>query len=324
MFRVAGMCLVLVIVLANVGFCQSLFNSVLGPNGLGIYGGSNIQSQMMNQFNHPQFLGVRNPQDRGGLANSALPGQTQPPWPVQGQNYSQTYNQGMNQMGQQQYAQRGTQQGISFTPGGGVYADWYQNVTPQAPAQPQYTQPAPAPRQPMQAPVQPQYTQPAPAPRRQVQTQALPRQRVQPQMQTAAPGQPPLRPGQYARRQPAPTSVDDLPPGAVRVTTITPEGTSVQTYPPAGTPMPMSATMQPGASQVQQGPRRLRAKQKRRTRVKRPTPSHSQSAPLSKQVASSTTAEKQHIAMPTPVAVPQNKDPRIGWGRAVKRAPKTQ
>lgn len=303
MFRVAGMCCVLVIVCTSVGFSQTLFESVLGPNGFGIYNGPNIQSQMMNQFSNPNFLGIRNPQERGGLANSALPGQSQPPWP----RTQQAYGQGM---GQQQYAQQG--QGTAYTPGGGLYPDWYQNVTPQAPPQPQYVQPPP----------QPQYTQPAPARRQPMQTRAAPRQPVptQPQARTA---QPPLRPGQYTHNQPPPAprnSVDDLPPGAVRVTVDTPEGTTVQMYPPAGTPVPMTATVQPRGPHAAQGkPRRLRAKSRT---AKRPTPSTAQTAPLGNQVSSSKAPEKQHIIMPTPVPVPQGKDPRIGWGQAVKRLPK--
>jgi hypothetical protein len=264
----------------------------------------------MNQFSNPNFLGIRNPQERGGLANSALPGQAQPPWPRSQPAYGQqpTYGQGMGQqptygqgMGQQQYAQQ--EQGTAFTPGGGLYPDWTQNATPQAPPQPQYTQPAPPPRQP-------------------VQTRAAPRQPVQTQPQAPV-AQPPLRPGQYARNQPPPaprSTVDDLPAGAVRVTVDTPEGTMVQMYPPAGTPMPMAATVQPRGPQAAQGkPRRLRAKNRK---AKRPTPSASQAAPLGNQVSSSKTPEKQHIVMPTPVSVPQSKDPRIGWGQAVNRFPK--
>ena len=310
MFRVAGICFVLVIVCASAGFSQGLFESVLGPNGFGIYSGPNIQSQMMGQFSNPQFLGIRNPQERGGLANSALPGQSQPPWPGAQQTYGQqpAYGQGI---GQQQYAQQG--QGTAYTPGGGLYPDWYQNVTPQAPAQPQYVQPQP----------QPQYTQPAPAPRQPVQARAAPRRPAQTQPQAPI-AQPPLRPGQYTRNQPPPAprnSVEDLPAGAVRVTVDTPEGKSVQMYPPPGTPMPMAATVQPRGPQAPQGkPRRLRAKS--RTTAKRPTPSTSKAVPLSNQVSTSKAPEKQHIAMPTPISVPQGKDPRIGWGHAVKRLPK--
>lgn len=85
---------------------------------------------------------------------------------------------------------------------------------------------------------------------------------------------------------------DPLPPGAVRVTTTTPEGTIVQYYPPTGTPEGEQAYRQ------------------------RPRPSAASSRPprVEQQKAhEQPEAVRSSIAMPKPVPIPQNQDPRIGW-----------
>ena len=51
-----------------------------------------------------------------------------------------------------------------------------------------------------------------------------------------APGR--LRPGQYSPRQRPPADEDDVPPGGMKITTVTPEGTTVRYYPPVGEPAP--------------------------------------------------------------------------------------
>jgi UPF0755 protein len=257
--------LMLIIALQGLAFGQGLLDSVLGPGGLGIWGGGSDQ-----QFS---------PQSTYG----SPPGQQQQYYPPQGQQgYSQP----------QSY---GTQQG--------VYSDWY-NQPPAAAGSPgvqyggvpqQYSQQEP---QIQQYPPQ-QYQQ---YPQQQQYQQQFPQQGYAPQQQYAAPQQtapqPPqqqLRPGQYSPNQPAPgqgqMTADDLPSGAVRIMTTTPDGTTVQYYPPAGEP--------DAAAVPPQRQRRPAAKPARQRQTETSAPQTQQgTAP---------------IAMPKPMELPKQ-DPRYGWG----------
>ncbi|MGC8604493.1 MAG: hypothetical protein ACP5VS_12525, partial [Desulfomonilaceae bacterium] len=105
----------------------------------------------------------------------------------------------------------------------------------------------------------------------------------------------------------------DLPAGAVRITTQTPDGTTIQYYPPQGGDDENQVV--PGKKPVQrQG--RLPAKQAR----------------AKKQPQTSTTTTGIHegnnsIAMPHPVEIPRGQDPRTGWGSfggEIPVAPPTQ
>ncbi len=174
----------------------------------------------------------------------------------------------------------------------GVYSDWqnYPPATTGHPTQMHYPEPQ-------------QYTtqvQPAPAP---------------PAPPTGPPQQPPaqraLRPGQQTPTTqpsgPPQVTAEDLPPGAVRITTTTPEGTVVQYYPPTGEPdqemevqrprqtRPRPATAKPGATKQHQ--------------------------PKEQTIGQSAQSGTSAIAMPKPVEIPQGQDPRYGWGPAVNRAP---
>ncbi len=85
---------------------------------------------------------------------------------------------------------------------------------------------------------------------------------------------------------------DPLPPGAVRITTTTPEGTVVQYYPPSGTA------------------------EGEQTYAQRPRPRAASSrAPRSEQQSTQAQPEtgRSSIAMPKPVPIPQGQDPRSGW-----------
>jgi hypothetical protein len=167
-----------------------------------------------------------------------------------------------------------------------------------------------------QYPVEQQYQ--APQFSTQVQTvppvQAPQRAAVQPQAQQ----RPPLRPGQYTPGPPPPpgpppgppqVSAEDLPAGAVRITTTTPDGTTVQFYPPSGEPYQQD----PGLAAPQQ-PRRIRAK------PATAKPTDARTAQPRERTAGAAPPEGG-IAMPKPVEIPQSQDPRQGWGAAINRAP---
>ena len=149
---------------------------------------------------------------------------------------------------------------------------------PQAPGQPiappQYGPP------PVQAPPQGPASVQRPAPRTAAQPQ---RQRSAPQRAATAP--PPQEAGGKFG--------DPLPPGAVRITTSTPEGTVVQYYPPSG------------------------AAEGEQTYAQRPRPRAASSrAPRTEHQATQAQAEtpgRSSIAMPKPVPIPQGQDPRSGW-----------
>lgn len=87
---------------------------------------------------------------------------------------------------------------------------------------------------------------------------------------------------------------DPLPVGAARVTTTTPEGTTVHYYPPSGV---QEADQYSGPSQQP----RPRAASSRAVRPQQEVAPQQEQAPRSS------------IAMPKPVTIPQGQDPRSGW-----------
>jgi len=153
-------------------------------------------------------------------------------------------------------------------PGQGYYPDWQNQPPPGAPMPPYVPgQIQPPPQQPP-----PQQAQPRP------QRSSRPRAATPPQ-----PSQEQM--GRFG---------DPLPAGAARVTTTTPEGTTVHYYPPSGTqeaeqysepiqqPRPRAASSRVGRSQQEVAPQQEQA-------------------------------PRSSIAMPKPVTIPQGQDPRSGW-----------
>jgi len=274
MVRTGIAILLLVAALQGAAWGQGIFESILGPSGLGLVG----SGQPGAQFDNPQYYQGTPDVTAQYYGQPGAPGQ----YPAQG--YGQPgYVPQASPYGQQGYEnQQGQQQGY--------YPDWYAQQGQQPPPV-QYSVPAPA--------------QPQPAPR----VQQAPQGRAQ-----TGPARQQLRPGQYVPDQPPPPGfmgepAEDLPAGAVRVTTTTPEGTTVQYYPPTGD---QALEQEPGT--VRRQPRRIQAKPSA-AGAARTKPSAAQAAP---EAPGSST-----IAMPKPVQVPQAQDPRYGWDPATNRAPAT-
>lgn len=267
--------IIMTVFLLTAGNCfgQGLLDSVLGPGGLGVWGSNqNIST--------PNY---------GPYGSGAPDAQYQPPQPQQypPQSQAQTpMHPGYNQPG--------------------VYGDW-QNYPPAVTGTPDQMQyPASADGSPVQQQAPPQYQ----AQQQQYQRQAPQAQGGRPLSWQAPPGQPQPQAAQRSQAMqgqaqpqqgPPQVSADDLPAGAVRITTTTPDGTSVEYYPPAGEPMygPQQApAMQPQPQQQPAQPRRLKHKQAKEQKPAQASPS------------------RGPIAMPKPVPMPQNQDPRYGWGVA--------
>lgn len=292
MIRIGVIACVMIIAFQGFAFGQGLLDSVLGPGGLGLWSGDSSR-----QFNPQGYQGPQ-PQQQQYYQPPAAPGQQYP----QAAGYPQQY------YGQQQ----------------GVYSDW-QNQQPavigspdQYGASPQYPEQQQYAEQPQyqQYPAQQQYP-----PQQQYQQQYPPQQQqyAPPQQQYAAPQVPasqprgpqqPLRPGQYSPAQgttgPGQVRAEDLPPGAVRMTVTTPEGTTVQYYPPTG---------EPDSESVARPPRQKRPAAPKPTRAKQVQQQTEQTSGVGPQQGAAP------IAMPKPVEIPKGQDPRYGWGAAVDRAP---
>ncbi|MGO9572004.1 MAG: hypothetical protein ACLP5H_31165 [Desulfomonilaceae bacterium] len=283
--------LTIAMIVALQGFCfgQGFLDSLLGPGGLGLWGGDPAGQQ----YNNPQMWGGAQGPPQQPYQQPGAPGQQQMTYPP---------------AGAQGYPQQGYGQ-----PQQGVYSDW-QNYPP-APVggdQQQYAPPQEpsAPQQyaaPQQYPTQQQYQTPQQyqAPQRYT---APPVQAAPAQPTQGAPGQPSLRAGQYVPGQ-APVAADDLPPGAVRMTTTTPEGTRVEYYPPADEPSPAQGAAQPPVRRLKAKPAAAKAQSAKQVRPREQTAGGTESPGGSS------------IAMPKPVEIPQGQDPRYGWGAAVNRGP---
>jgi hypothetical protein len=268
----------MIVAFQGTAWSQGFFDSILGPSGMGLWGTSNPTS-----FDNPQYYGGNTSSD---------------PRAYQQGGYPQGYGQPQPGYGAQQGYGTPPQQGYSTPPqqGGynqqGVYPQWQGYQPPQSPApQVQYSTP------PTQASTY-QYP-PATAP-----VQQAPAAATVQQPPTAGPIQ------QAPAAGPADPSLDfdpNLPAGAVRITTTTPEGTSVQYYPPAGQQAPPQNTVRSSP------PNRRSAPARRRIRANQSKPARSRSTSSRKQPAS--------IAMPKPVQIPPGQNPLAGWGPAVNRAP---
>jgi len=273
MVRTGIVILLLVAALQGAALGQGIFESILGPSGLGLTG----SGQPGAQFDNPQYYQSTPDVTTEYYGQPGAPGQ----YPAQG--YGQPgYPPQASPYGQQGYEYpQGQQQGY--------YPEGYGQQQGQQQPPVQYSVPPPAP--PQQAP----------------RAQQAPQRRSQ-----SAPASPPLRPGQYVPGQPPPGYpggvAEDLPAGAVRVTTTTPEGTTVQYYPPTGE---LEQEQEPGA--VRRQPRRIQAKPSTTTGAARTKAPAAQAAPQAPGGSS--------IAMPKPVQVPQAQDPRYGWDPSANRAP---
>lgn len=264
--------LIVTVAFHGIAYGQGFLDSVFGPSGFGMWGQGQMDQQTTQRFNSPEFYqGQMNPE--------------------QGQ-----FPQGVPPQAPMQYGQQGAPG--YYPPQGAPQVQYYSNQ-PGAEGDWQGAQ------QPMMQQAPPGYqVQQAPPPVRYAPQQ----QRVQgpPPAQSM---QPPLRPGQYSPQQGPPPSpdVDRLPPGAVSITTITPDGTTVQYYPPAGEAPP--PVQQPGRRVAPQRPKKPAA-----TATAKPAPEQTQ--------AGARTDETGGVAMPKPVQIPSGRDPRSGWDHAVNRAPR--
>ena len=226
------------------------------------------------------------PQYYGGNAANVPP--YQQPGYAQGYGAQQGYGQPQEYGAQQGYGQPQEYGAPQAQPGSGYtqqgyYPQWQNYQGPQAsPPQAQYTVPE-ARASTYQVPAASQPVQPQTAP-------------VVVQQQGAG----------TVGSDPDLQFDSSLPSGAVRVTTTTPEGTTVQYYPPPGQPVQQPATVNNTPPNRRRAPaRRVRADRK----------GAGQSRPATRSTPTSS------IAMPKPVRIPQNQDPRSGWGAAVNRAP---
>ncbi len=120
--------------------------------------------------------------------------------------------------------------------------------------------------------------------------------------------QPQPAPGQYPSYQQPQQFDENLPAGAVRITTQTPDGTTVQYYPPQGEDMENQpvAVRHPKQRRGQAAPKPGRAK--------KPVQEHQTST-------GTTEGPGTSIAMPRPVEIPQGQDPRSGWNSFNRGAP---
>ncbi|MGB6067805.1 MAG: hypothetical protein WBG50_23610 [Desulfomonilaceae bacterium] len=287
--------LTIVMIVALQGFCfgQGLLDSVLGPGGLGLWGGDTTS-----QYQNPQMW-TGNAQ---GQMQQPAPGQQPTGYPQQGYAYPQAQAYG--------YQQQGVNSDWQNYPSAPVGSGGQQYSPPQQPAAPpqygvqqQYqTQQQFPPQQ--RVPAQQQYSgsQRYNAPR----AQAVPVRPTQ-----AATARPSFKPGEYAPGQ-APVTAEDLPAGAVRMTTTTPQGTRVDYYPPAGEPNPAQGAVRRPVRHLKPKPAGAKAQSARRFQPREQTAGRAVS-----QASSS-------IAMPKPVAIPQGQDPRFGWSSAVNRGPTAQ
>jgi hypothetical protein len=275
-------------IVALQGFCfgQGFLDSLLGPGGLGLWGSGDATSQ---QYNNPQMWSGGQGQAQQPYQQPG-PGQQQMAYPGAQGGYPQGYpQQGYGYPQAQGYQQQG------------VYADW-QNYPP-APIggntqQYSATQGSEAPQQ-YQAQQQYQPPQRYVAPP----VQAAPTPPVQ-----RTPGQPSLQREQYVPAE-AQVSADDLPPGSVRMTTTTPEGTRVEYYPPPNEQGVAQPPARPPVRRLKHKPAAPKAQSARRAQPREHTARGAESTGGSS------------IAMPKPVEIPQSQDPRYGWGAAVNRGP---
>lgn len=293
MLRTGLITIAIIAVLQGICFAQGGFlDSIMGPGGLGLWGGGGGASQ---QYNNPKMWRDAQGSTQQPYQQPAASGQQQITYPPAGaQAYPRSYPEKGYGYPQQEYSCQ--QQGVHGDPQncppasiGGNPQQYSATQVSSAPEQHQAPQQYPAPQQP-QAPQQ--YTAPP--------AQATPGRPAQ-----AAPRQPSLRPGQHAPGH-APVTADDLPSGAVRMTTTTPEGAWVQYFPPTDEPGAPQDTIQRPARQLKSKPAAAKAQS-----VKRAQP-HGQTT------SGTESSDSSAIEMPK---IPQSLDPRNGWDTVVNRGP---
>ncbi|MGO9118158.1 MAG: hypothetical protein ACLQPD_11175 [Desulfomonilaceae bacterium] len=289
MLRTGLVVIALVFALQCQASAQGFLDSIFGPSGLGLWGDS-----FTSQFNSPEPY----------AAGNQMPGQMPYQGYPQAPGAQQQYYPPQQGYAPQQYAPQG--QSYYPQPEGQVGAAHpQQDSSPQQYASPQqYGGQQYAPQQ--QAPVQ-QFSP---------QQQAAPTSGQATNRTQRAPAASGLRPRQYSPTPQLgapgqlPISADDLPPGAVSISTTTPEGTRVEYYPPAGEQAPPTGVRQRPRQQKQSTPS---AAQPRRIQQREQMTSES-----------GTENSTAPIAMPKPVEIPGGQDPRSGWGGAVNQGPAPQ
>jgi len=238
MLRTGLITIAMIAALQGICFGQGFLDSILGPGGLGFWGGSDAASQ---QYKNPQMGGGAQGPSQQPYQQPAASGQQQITYPPAG---AQAHPQGYPGKGDG-YPQQG-------------YSDQQQGVY----GRPQNYPPAPIGGNPWQssatqafsAPQQYQASQQSQAP----QQYAAPQAQAAPGRAAQAPsGQPLYRPRPYAPGQ-APVTADDPHRGAVRMITITPKGPGVQYHPPVDEPGAPQGTVQRPARQLK--PKRTAAK----------------------------------------------------------------
>ncbi len=279
----------LITMISSPALGQGLMDSVLGAGGLGLWGGGTQQS-VLNTFNSPQFYGapMARPGQYSAPGQSAQQGQApaqnnyQQPQPVNAQNY---YHPNV------------------YSNGKGLYPDWY-DVGPGGYPTGQANQQPVAPQQNQAIP------QNQPAQQNNNNVAQPPQANYQPQTQSNPnmaqnSGQPPN--SQANQRPDLSNDPENLPSGAVKIITTTPEGTTVQYYAPQG-----GAAQYPANSNTlpqNQAPTRPSA----RGLENQPT-----SAAPNQQGQDRTTTR---IARPSPTARPSSMDPRQSFGSGVSQGP---
>ncbi len=337
--------MVLVVSASGVASGLGLVDTLFASDGPGLRGGNgpgyptgqpyNNPANQLGPYNNPGYHrpsnnigyqgGASRPVQTAQLWDPPNPdGSNQPPsppvdvYPAQG-SAGYTQYQPIGPYGEPGAPQQGYDQPAGQAPGAAPYG--YQ--PPAAGAYPQQGQYAPPQGPPLQAQYGPppagqqQYAPPPPRPQGQYgpQQEQYPQQQGQygpPQgAQQQQQGQYGPQQGAQPREQGQPDQDNDMigiPSGAVRVTTQTQDGTTVQYYPPVGQP----ATAPAPPPQVRPGVRAKRAasggKPIRQVQRKKPGPGGQEVDSLE---------SGGYIATPMPVEIPKNRDPRLGFtGRA--------
>ncbi|MEW6349606.1 MAG: hypothetical protein AB1646_11135 [Thermodesulfobacteriota bacterium] len=297
----------LIVSVTGVAHGQGILDSVFGSGGLGLWGGNNVAANTAQRFNGPEFYGApRQPSEHAQLLAQAQQGQGY--YPPQGMPEYQAYppaQPGYQQYPGGQYAAPQTQQGYGAPMPPPQYPQGAppQQYAPTPGYQPQYPQGYQPPQPGAYGPAPGQY----PPSQDQYQGQPEGPYTGPPPGYAAPPGAYPPPPGQYG--PPAQQDdLNDLPSGAVRVTTQTPAGTTVQFYPPVG--QPATAPGQSPSGQQGDRPRRLKAKA---NKPKAPTKKKPETRASSEE---SPSAQEGYVIAPRPVPIPQTRNPN--WTGAVR------
>jgi hypothetical protein len=269
-------CFILIISAFSPALGQGFLDSTLGSGGLGLWGNTTQQS-VLNTFNSPQFYGapMARPgnwtapgyQDQGGQAQNSYQATTPPP----ATNY---YHPNV------------------YSSGRGLYPDWYDVGPSGYPNNQTNTQGA----------VNQEYQTHGAVPNQAPQQAQGP---TPPQSPNAGARPAAAQPTQNTNQRPDLTNnPEKLPPGAVKIITSTPEGTTVQYYtPPGGAPPSSGATTAPP-----------------NTAPQRPSAGNFRPSGQGAQTEAPKASNARRVARPSPTNIPSNHDPRRAWGAAVKES----